>query len=543
MTLKITAFDEIVNRVLKNNPNLKTLRTSVEKELIHRDIFKIMRDKGYLDQLTFIGGTCIRLCYGGNRLSEDLDFTGGSNFNPNDWATFSDDLKKALEKKYQLSVSVSNPKETMEQKTSTWKMTIETHPKDPSKGSQKIHIDICPYQSYTAQPMIILNPYQIDGDSLIVRAESLEEIYTDKLIAFALRNRIKYRDIWDIVWLNGKNISPCIDLILKKLQERKVDFNDFLEKFESRRQLMFQEHPDCSFTGYQQEMRRFLALDQSVDLQNQWNFSKILITKNSAQINYRFESFYQPIEAIISLLQDDHFMSVNNLESKIKEILNFIRDSFENSYGIEDNIKKFVHYEWRSSQEFKKFKERLMPLCEIAKGYEQKEVISPFSDLEIVKIPIVNSCNNETKTFCIQMRPKQNHESLSFVTHVNLNETQENYDGIYRFDDGTDRKINVLSSRSFFDQDAINTQFFNHGLSLETPSLSHNIEKAIENIHKALKGSKIQGHWFVVNLYNWEFFDEEHIGNFLLNYQKTLSEKKIKIDWNKIQSIIFYPTR
>ena len=34
--------------------------------------------------LTFIGGTCLRACYGSARLSEDLDFTGGNDFNRRD---------------------------------------------------------------------------------------------------------------------------------------------------------------------------------------------------------------------------------------------------------------------------------------------------------------------------------------------------------------------------------------------------------------------------------------------------------------------------
>ena len=43
---------------------------------------------------------------------------------------------------------------------------------------------------------------------LIIQAESKEEIFADKLIAFALRpNRIKYRDLWDIVWLHQNTFN------------------------------------------------------------------------------------------------------------------------------------------------------------------------------------------------------------------------------------------------------------------------------------------------------------------------------------------------
>ena len=36
---------------------------------------------------------------------------------------------------------------------------------------------------------------------MIVQVQPRKETYTDKLIAFALRYRIKARDLWDIVWL------------------------------------------------------------------------------------------------------------------------------------------------------------------------------------------------------------------------------------------------------------------------------------------------------------------------------------------------------
>jgi len=57
------------------------------------------------------------------------------------------------------------------------------------------------------QPMMLLNPYGIDmgTNGLILQAQSHEEIYTDKLLAFAFRpNRIKQRDLWDISWLHQR---------------------------------------------------------------------------------------------------------------------------------------------------------------------------------------------------------------------------------------------------------------------------------------------------------------------------------------------------
>ena len=76
----MSLFDNLVNEALRNQGELAPLRAVVEKELLHHDILREMSEAGLLKALTFIGGTCLRACYGSNRLSEDLDFTGGREF-------------------------------------------------------------------------------------------------------------------------------------------------------------------------------------------------------------------------------------------------------------------------------------------------------------------------------------------------------------------------------------------------------------------------------------------------------------------------------
>jgi predicted nucleotidyltransferase component of viral defense system len=69
----MSLFDSLVSQALKAQGELAPLRVVVEKELLHHDILREMSAAGLLHSLTFIGGTCLRACYGSNRLSEDLD--------------------------------------------------------------------------------------------------------------------------------------------------------------------------------------------------------------------------------------------------------------------------------------------------------------------------------------------------------------------------------------------------------------------------------------------------------------------------------------
>lgn len=76
----MSTFDALVNEALKNQQGLTTLRPVVEKEILHHDTIRELNQADLLQHLTFIGGTCLRACYGSTRLSEELYFTAAADF-------------------------------------------------------------------------------------------------------------------------------------------------------------------------------------------------------------------------------------------------------------------------------------------------------------------------------------------------------------------------------------------------------------------------------------------------------------------------------
>lgn len=268
-------FDRLVDEALKNQPHLSSLRIVVEKELLHHDILRILNQNQLLTNLTFIGGSCLRVCYGGIRLSEDLDFTGGKDFSRKSLSKMGKCLIDNLNEKYSLKVTVSEPEKDVKN-VDTWKIKIETRPKQRHLSAQRINIDICAVSSYEKQPMMLINPYGVDmgASGLIIQAQSREEIYTDKLLAFALRpNRIKYRDLWDIVWLHQQGLKPNFELIPKKLSDRAITQEYFSNLFEQRLNSLSQDNR--LEMDFKKEMRRFLSLEQinkTIDQDSLWSF-------------------------------------------------------------------------------------------------------------------------------------------------------------------------------------------------------------------------------------------------------------------------------
>lgn len=271
----MSLFDQLVNQALSHNSELTQLRTVVEKELLHHDILLAMSDGGLLQQLCFIGGTCLRACYGSNRLSEDLDFTGGAHFDRKSLTELKALLTDKLQLKYGLSVEVSEPqKETGN--VDTWKLRIQTRPERKDLPAQRINIDICVIPSYQPQARILLNPYGVDmgTQGLILMAQSLEEIYVDKILAFALRRgRIKNRDLWDLLWLKQQGIKPAFELLENKLIDHLRTKDEFLALAHERADLLTADAQVKK--DFRHEMQRFLPVkivESTINNEQFWNY-------------------------------------------------------------------------------------------------------------------------------------------------------------------------------------------------------------------------------------------------------------------------------
>lgn len=256
----MSLFDRLVDEALRARADLSSLRPVVEKELLHHDILREMSEAGLLAGLTFVGGTCLRACYGSSRLSEDLDFTGGSDFRRRDLAELGTVLTKRLKDRYGLPVRVSEPTKTGGN-VSTWKLVIETRPGRRHLPAQRINLDICAIPSHDPRPMMLRNLYGVDlGTSgLILQAQSREELLADKVIAIAFReNRIKNRDLWDIAWLVQQGIELPADLIPAKIRDHKREAAAFVAALEPRLAALRGE--PAMRAEFMQEMRRFLPV-------------------------------------------------------------------------------------------------------------------------------------------------------------------------------------------------------------------------------------------------------------------------------------------
>lgn len=265
MTMDKQNFLQLVERAMADQ-HLAHMRAVVEKELLHYDILYALEEAGFLDSLVFQGGTSLRLCYGGNRFSEDLDFAGGYDFSSSQLAKMKDCIEDYIGKRYGLEVTVRQPNELRTEPTyaelriEKWQIAVVTSPENKSLPKQRIKLEVANVPAYTKQPLALQTNYHFlpSGYSdLLVMTESLDEIMADKIVSLAATKKYtRNRDIWDLPWLIQQGARFNADLVKQKLEDYKL--TDYVTMLDD----LIQRLPQLVYSdNFVNEMRRFLPTD------------------------------------------------------------------------------------------------------------------------------------------------------------------------------------------------------------------------------------------------------------------------------------------
>jgi predicted nucleotidyltransferase component of viral defense system len=246
-------------------PGCYHMRPVIEKELLHYDILFALDNAGLLDNLTFQGGTALRLCYGALRFSEGLDFAGGIEFKMQDLIPIKRRIEEYLGKRYGLEVTVREPQEMLQEpenrniKVSKWQIRIVTHPEQRDLPKQVIKIEVANIPAYTRQPLALKQNYDFLPDGYpdtLVMVETLDEIVADKVIAFVnCQAYVRYRDVWDLYWLKQQGAVLNKEFFIQKLNDYKI------ENYPVKVKEMLTRLPDIIYGGeLRAQLSRFIPV-------------------------------------------------------------------------------------------------------------------------------------------------------------------------------------------------------------------------------------------------------------------------------------------
>ncbi|MCB9026929.1 MAG: nucleotidyl transferase AbiEii/AbiGii toxin family protein [Bdellovibrionaceae bacterium] len=229
-------MDEVILSMLEEYQ----CKTKIEYQNALREIVQeiallgLWRSKFY-EYAAFYGGTALRILYGLNRFSEDLDFSllkKNLRFNlephlkaiEEELNSFGFDIitnKKFKKNESQIKSAIIKG-ETI---TQFLNASVPTNIINQVQGNEqlkiKIEIDVNPPLNFDVNMKNLLKPIPFQ-----VKTMTLESLFAGKLHAVLARKwktRVKGRDFYDLLWYIGKGVQPN----LKHLRERLIQSEDW----------------------------------------------------------------------------------------------------------------------------------------------------------------------------------------------------------------------------------------------------------------------------------------------------------------------------
>ena len=269
MSSKASGLKSAIDAFIQRRGIEAGMDQNLMKEAIHLHLLSALSEAGVLRHVIFQGGTALRLCYGGERYSEDLDFVcgkAGAYLKDVEFNALVDKAlettKRTLQRDFDIDaaqITLKRPAQPELVKGSNvnvaaWQIVVPVNP-TPKTPKSRIKIEFANVPSYDSKPLTVsATPGLVQIQDVILNAETPNEILADKAVALTARAALKFRDVWDVWFLVNKlGATPDREMVLKKFADYGTP--DIAVKANAR---LDELAKDATAMAFYAEMKRFL---------------------------------------------------------------------------------------------------------------------------------------------------------------------------------------------------------------------------------------------------------------------------------------------
>ncbi len=261
---------ELIKKELGKISDVRLKKLALAEFLQHLVLQSLYKSNAFKN-LTFTGGTALRILYKINRYSEDLDFslTESDNFNLN---KIVESVKNDFYlQNIDMEQYVNNEKTVFKADLRFPKILYEFNlsPLKDQKLSIKLEVDKNPPKGGKSEILLVTSPC-----SYTVAAFDLASLFATKLHAVFYRKYAKGRDYYDLIWYLGKEIKPNLLLLNNAIKQTqgvstKTTETNFKEKLLKHLEL-------ADFKQIKKDVERFVIKQDEVEFID-FNFIKSLL--------------------------------------------------------------------------------------------------------------------------------------------------------------------------------------------------------------------------------------------------------------------------
>jgi predicted nucleotidyltransferase component of viral defense system len=274
--------------IAEYNPQNEEETLAAMREIMQEIALAALSRTDFFDKAAFYGGTALRIFYGLDRFSEDLDF---SLLAPNPDFSLTPYFSKIVEEFQSLGMNVSIREKDKRIKTQVesaflksetiWQeLVLEDLVKQHGISSNKtikikIEIDRLPPLGFDTEEKLLIRPF-----SFYVNCFTMPSLFAGKLHALLFRkwkSRVKGRDWYDMEWYIRKGVPLNIHHFLQRAKET----NDWQEDQitpDQITQLLIEKIESVAFDSVKEDVVRFIADDQKLAIWSP-NYFKDLVQK------------------------------------------------------------------------------------------------------------------------------------------------------------------------------------------------------------------------------------------------------------------------
>ncbi len=257
-------------------PTNKEEAEAALREIMQEVALAGLQRSGFFEKAAFYGGTALRIFYGLDRFSEDLDFSlleVNPEFSLESYLNGMVTEFKALG----MEVSVKEKKKTAETNIDSAFLKSETVWKEllleniiPQTGLAtapgikiKLEIDTEPPPGFQTEEKLLLRPF-----SFYVKCFTQPDLFAGKMHALLFRkwrNRVKGRDWYDLEWYIKKGVPLHLEHFLKRAQnsgdwpKETISESEFLQLLQTRIE-------NVSFDNIKDDIARFIKDARVLDI-------------------------------------------------------------------------------------------------------------------------------------------------------------------------------------------------------------------------------------------------------------------------------------
>jgi predicted nucleotidyltransferase component of viral defense system len=272
--------------IAEYNPQNEEETLAAMREIMQEIALAALSRTDFFDKAAFYGGTALRIFYGLDRFSEDLDF---SLLAPNPDFSLTPYFSKIVEEFQSLGMNVSIREKDKRIKTQVesaflksetiWQeLVLEDLVKQHGISSNKtikikIEIDRLPPLGFDTEEKLLIRPF-----SFYVKCFTMPSLFAGKLHALLFRkwkSRVKGRDWYDMEWYIRKGVPLNMHHFLQRAKETN-DWQEDQITQDQIMQLLIEKIESVAFDSVKEDVVRFIADDQKLAIWSSNYFNDLI---------------------------------------------------------------------------------------------------------------------------------------------------------------------------------------------------------------------------------------------------------------------------